>query len=332
MRWTGYLVPTDHRRINEFVGLLLLTVAILAGLSLISFNPDDPSFNISKNPHFDSRPTNFVGFVGAYGADVGFQLWGYSAFLIPVFVGIYAFCWLASWPMRNFGIRISGMILMVFTLSAAFSIAPSFPLVRGHVPAGGLVGTLLADTLETSFNPAGSVIVLIAAFLVSLFLATKFSFAWAGEILKPRLRFVSRLSERWAARKAAKEAEPKKEKPIQKQTIVTEKPKPVLPVEKTKEELVVAASTTRPAPRPKANPAASSTEFPPTTLLHAPAAGAVVGRHAVSGSQLYGVVAVDGVLSWRRDHARRARIQFPGGRIARRARSAPAQLVATPGR
>src|SRR5207302_10751400 len=43
-----------------------------------------------------------------------------------------------------------------------------------------------------------------------------------------------------------------------------------------KEEPVVAASTTRPAPRPKAKPADSSTEFPPTTLLHAPAAAIAV--------------------------------------------------------
>jgi S-DNA-T family DNA segregation ATPase FtsK/SpoIIIE len=273
--WTAYLVPTDHRRINEFVGLLLLTVAILSGLSLISFNPDDPSFNISNNPHFDPRPANFVGVVGAYGADVGFQLWGYPAFLIPVFVGIYAFYWLASWPVRNFGVRISGMILMVFTLSAAFSMTPSFPLVRGHVPPGGLIGTLLADMLEASMNPTGAAVVLVSAFLVSLFLATKFSFAWAGSILKPRLRFVSALSERWAARKAAKAAEPKKEKPIQKQTIVTEKPAP-RPIEQPKEEPVVARFSPRPAQpvsKAKGKPsAASSTEFPSTTLLHAPAA------------------------------------------------------------
>src|SRR5438034_3538955 len=81
MSWRGYLVPTDHRRANECVGLLLLTMAILSGLSLISFNPDDPSLNISKNPLFDDRPANFIGFAGAYTADSFFQLWGYSAFL-----------------------------------------------------------------------------------------------------------------------------------------------------------------------------------------------------------------------------------------------------------
>jgi S-DNA-T family DNA segregation ATPase FtsK/SpoIIIE len=227
--WTAYLIPTDHRRINEFVGLLLLTLAILSGLSLVSFNPDDPSFNISRNPQFTTHPANFVGVVGAYSADVFFQLFGYSAFLIPVFAGIYAFYWLASWPVESFVIRLSGMILLLFTLAAGFSIAPAFPLVRGHVPAGGLLGTLLSDLLEASLNPAGTVIVLVSAFLVSLFLATTFSFAWAFAILKPRLSFVSRLSERWAERKArleqkaAEAAELKREKPIRKQTIVTEK-------------------------------------------------------------------------------------------------------------
>ena len=159
----GHLVPTEHRRANECVGLLLLTLAILSGLSLISFNPDDPSLNISKNPLFDARPANFIGFAGAYTADMFFQLWGYSAFLIPIFLGIYAFYWLASWRVQSFGIRLSGMILMLLTLSVSFSMAPSLPPVRGYLPAGGLLGIVLADALEASLNPAGAVIVLAAA-------------------------------------------------------------------------------------------------------------------------------------------------------------------------
>ena len=152
-------------------------MAILSGLSLISFNPDDPSLNISKNPLFDARPANFIGFAGAYTADMFFQMWGYSAFLIPIFLGIYAFYWLASWRVQSFGIRLSGMILMLFTLSVSFSMAPSLPPVRGYLPAGGLLGIVLADALEASLNPAGAVIVLAAAFFVSLFLSTTFSFA-----------------------------------------------------------------------------------------------------------------------------------------------------------
>src|SRR5207247_10631280 len=112
MSWMGHLVPTAHRRANECVGLLLLTLAILSGLSLISFNPDDPSLNISKNPLFDARPANFIGFAGAYTADMFFQLCGYSAFLIPIFLGIYAFYWLASCLAQRLCIRLSGLLIL----------------------------------------------------------------------------------------------------------------------------------------------------------------------------------------------------------------------------
>src|ERR1051326_1167498 len=105
----AYLIPTEHRRLNEFVGLLLATMAILVGLSLISFNPDDPSFNISRNPQFAGKPANFIGVAGAYVADGFFQALGYSSFLLPIFLGIYAFHWLASRPVRSLGIRLTGM-------------------------------------------------------------------------------------------------------------------------------------------------------------------------------------------------------------------------------
>src|SRR2546428_7162699 len=116
--WTGYLVPSEHRRLNEFVGLLVLTFGILLALSLVSFNPDDPSLNISQNPQFAGKATNFVGVIGAYGADLFFQMWGYSAFLFPILLGIYAFYWLASLPVEKFSLPLSGMILLTVTVGS----------------------------------------------------------------------------------------------------------------------------------------------------------------------------------------------------------------------
>ena len=258
-------------------------MAVLCGLCLISFNPDDPSFNISKNPHFDTRPTNFVGFAGAYTADVFFQLWGYSAFLIPIFLGVFAFYWLASRPVRNLGIRVSGMILMLFTLSVSFSLAPSFPLVRGYLPAGGLFGIVFADALEASLNPAGTVVVLIAVFLISLFLSTTFSFTWAAGILKSRFHFVSMLSERWAERKAVwlrekafEESGPRKEKTPKSQTITTDK-EPSSSSGRGERDSIAVAPGEGPVPKPKsAKPSPLHPEFPSTRLLHPPAAAIAV--------------------------------------------------------
>src|SRR5215471_950954 len=292
-RWLGYLVPTGHRWINEFVGLLILTFAVLLALSLVSFNPDDPSLDISQNPRFAARPSNFVGVAGAIAADLSFQAWGYSAFVVPVFLGIYGFCWLASWPVHRLVVRVMGMALMVLTFSATFALLPAFPQVRGHIPPGGLVGTILSEKLEATLNGPGTAVVLVTGLLVSLLLATTFSFAWAAGFLKGRFSFISTISERWAEWKAeraraAEQPEARKEKTLKKQLIVTDKAKrfeqlPIVravekPLERVRVEStpvgpVVAGSSARTSSA-KALKSKSSTltfnptEFPSTTLLH----------------------------------------------------------------
>src|SRR5437667_301885 len=283
MSWMGHLVPTEHRRANECVGLLLLTLAILSGLSLISFNPDDPSLNISKNPLFDARPANFIGFAGAYTADMFFQLWGYSAFLIPIFLGIYAFYWLASWRVQSLGVRLSGMILMLLTLSVSLSMAPVLPPVRGYLPAGGLLGIVLADELEASLNPAGAVIVLAAAFCLSLFLATTFSFAWAAGILQSRFHFVPALLESWTESKTArlrqkelKQTESKKEKSPKSQTIFTEKSSPSGRGGRDSTAVAPGEGLALPRNIKSSKPVPHAPEFPSLTLLRLPAAAIAV--------------------------------------------------------
>ncbi len=283
--WTDYVVPTPHRRLNEFVGLLLLTVSVLLGLSLVSFNPNDPSLNISKNPHFDEKPANFIGVAGAYTADAVFQMFGYSSIFLPAFLGVYAFYWLASWPVKNFWTRLTGMVLLTLTVSASLSLLPVIPRVYGHIPAGGFIGKVLADKLETALNPAGAIVILIATFFISLFLATTFSFAWAIGVLQARFAFVSNWSQRWKAWKeelvrerAQRKAEEKKA-PKQ-QTIVT--PRQVSkPVEAPAPRPVQSAKPAAPARVPISNrietiakveppnPTGAPLAFPPTTLLNA---------------------------------------------------------------
>ena len=290
---TAYLVPTEHRRLNEFVGLLLLTVAVLVGLSLISFHPDDPS--LSANPRFVGKPANFIGLTGSYVADALFQVLGYSSFLLPIFLGVYAFYWLASWTVRSLGVRLTGMLLMLLTVSASLSVSGSLPRVRGLFPAGGVFGKMLWDILESVGNTAGAVVILIAAFFISLFLATTFSFGWALGVLKTRFAFVSRWAERWKewnaerAREAVRRKADEKKAP-KKQVIASPReqlPKPALTAVEPRRQAAArggapplpiaetAATRAAAAARP-ATPPAGSTAFPPTTLLQQPAVQAKV--------------------------------------------------------
>ena len=80
----AYLIPSeDHRRLNEFIGLLLATIAVLVGLSLISFNPEDPSFNISRNPEFPDKAHNFIGRSAPTSPTSSCRCWGLRASWFP---------------------------------------------------------------------------------------------------------------------------------------------------------------------------------------------------------------------------------------------------------
>jgi len=58
------------------------------------------------------------------------------------------------------------------------------PDVRGALPAGGLLGKLLAEGLRAALNPVGANLVSIATLLTALFLTTSFSFSAAASWMK----------------------------------------------------------------------------------------------------------------------------------------------------
>ena len=80
-----FLTPTDNKRLNELIGFLCIVFAILVALALISYSPHDTSLNVSSAPGENGVMTrNWIGPVGAYCADLIFQVFGFAAFLLPV--------------------------------------------------------------------------------------------------------------------------------------------------------------------------------------------------------------------------------------------------------
>src|SRR3990172_1380570 len=152
----------------------------------------------------------------------------------------------------------------------------------GKVPAGGLLGRILADALDTTLNPAGSTVILIAAFLVSLFLSTTFSFAWALGVLKPQFQFVSGWIERWQeyrtgrAREKARQRSEERKAPRQ-QALATPsvKEQTIKGIKNPRSAPAAVTPVASPAPSSRAAAAArqaTAPEFPPLTLLIPPSA------------------------------------------------------------
>lgn len=73
---------TISRRLSEFVGVALFAAALFWIVSLASYGPADPAWFFTEG--ITKAPDNFAGRIGAFLAELSFQLVGYTAFVIPV--------------------------------------------------------------------------------------------------------------------------------------------------------------------------------------------------------------------------------------------------------
>src|SRR5271154_2971836 len=167
------------------IGFVGLSLAVLLALSLLSYSPLDASFNVSAPPPGSGPARNWIGPVGAHTADLFFQLAGYGAFLFPIGMFLVAMRWFRSQLMEAPTAKLIGWSLLLLSLSAEMTLI-HMPDVRGALPAGGLLGKLLAHGLRAAFGLIGANLVSIATVLTALFLATSFSFrASAAWMRKP---------------------------------------------------------------------------------------------------------------------------------------------------
>lgn len=172
------LSPTQtHPRLNEIIGLLWGTLAVLIFLSLISYHSTDPSLNWIGSQNLHPTPQNYIGVVGSYTADLLIQTFGFAAFLLPFALLVFSWRWFWSTSIETPILKLCGLCLLVLSVSTLAAILPTnfFFHWRLRTNFGGLVGELLSEQIETILNPAGRLIVLFTTLLVALYITTSFS-------------------------------------------------------------------------------------------------------------------------------------------------------------
>jgi S-DNA-T family DNA segregation ATPase FtsK/SpoIIIE len=200
-----FLTPTGNKRLNELIGFVCIAAAVLLALALISYSPHDPAFNVSTASMGDNLVRNWIGPVGSYTADLGFQIFGFAAFLIPVALGILGYRWCRSRAIDSQWATLAGYALLLLSLPSLLAMV-HFPDVRGALPAGGLLGGAVSHGLQSGFNFWGALLVALIMIVVSLFLTTRFSFsgahAWASSAKGPlgkmeKIGILQRARTRW---------------------------------------------------------------------------------------------------------------------------------------
>jgi S-DNA-T family DNA segregation ATPase FtsK/SpoIIIE len=166
---------TVSRRVSEFVGVALFALALIWIISLSSYEPTDAVWFFSTGSH--AAPANFAGRVGAFLAELSFQLFGYASYLGPAILVVVG--WHSFWcrKLDAAATKATGAALLFACISAFLSLVFGTLDVSGKsFRAGGYAGEWLAREMAEYLNRTGSIIVIVTLIFLAIIMSTQFSF------------------------------------------------------------------------------------------------------------------------------------------------------------
>ena len=180
---------------HEGLGLVLIALAVFVSLTLLSFYPDDPSFNQTGG----DTVRNGAGLLGAYLSDLLFQVLGYAAGGFVVLFGVVGLHLFRDASRACWDKVVAILVLMV--TSAILSVLLLDQGAGGFLPSGpgGLLGLFGAEFLRRLLGPVGVLVLLLPVMLFALMVLIRFSLFeyWNG-----MLAYGKRLQEGRAGRES----------------------------------------------------------------------------------------------------------------------------------
>ncbi len=163
------------RRGSEFLGVALFATALTWLIALSTYDPADPVWFFSAGG--SDLPSNFAGRVGAFLAELSYQLLGYTAYFVPAIAATIG--WQFFWCQRVDAAytKITGTALLVACLASFLSLAfGTIDIAGTTMHAGGAAGAWLAQLLAEYLNRTGSIIFILTVLFLAIILSTQFSF------------------------------------------------------------------------------------------------------------------------------------------------------------
>jgi S-DNA-T family DNA segregation ATPase FtsK/SpoIIIE len=172
---------------NELLGLALLGSSLLLAFSFATYHPGDASLFHELPQAAPSR--NWIGPAGAQVAAVAFGFFGFSCFLLPLFLLV------AGWRrLRRRGAarvvgRGFGSVLLLAALPGLCQLAAGGISWRGEtVAAGGAFGSVVVGLLDERLSFTGSLLVLASAVSIGAALVVQSTLGQALATWRQHLR------------------------------------------------------------------------------------------------------------------------------------------------
>ncbi len=149
--------------------VIFIGFSIIIFLSLISYDPLDPSFFTHTNSQIIN---NLIGILGAYFSDFLFQFLGISSFLIPLALFLIGLD-LIKGRVESYVIKFAGFFLFLLSFSSLVQFISSEIKIKGvSIPAGGLLGKVFSELLGKVSGNVGSILIFIILSVVSFSIFT----------------------------------------------------------------------------------------------------------------------------------------------------------------
>lgn len=165
----------DREYVKEYIHILLLGLTFCVFISIITYNPADPSsFNInSQTLNNSNQVSNTFGLLGASIADWSFQVCGLGSMVFSmVFIAQLLNTFRRPRQRSRFALRVFGYPQLILCYLGLLSlIAPVFHFRGVDIYTGGIIGNSIAQFFMSFIGKNGSLIALSIGGFASLTLA-----------------------------------------------------------------------------------------------------------------------------------------------------------------
>ena len=169
-----YMQGESSAQKHEFIGIVLFIAAILLLLCLISYSPDDPSFNTSSS---GAAVKNQIGRFGANASEFFYMIFGFTSFLLLAPLLILGWKQIAGRELHLPYLKTLGFILLISGSCAILQFSPlHFNKLDLSFNPGGVIGVLMINMLLPNLNQTGTWVVIVSALLLGILASTSFSF------------------------------------------------------------------------------------------------------------------------------------------------------------
>ncbi len=157
-------------RIVEFIGILLIILALLNLATIISYHSADPSLNNVGNNSSGELVKNMLYLPGAYYADIILQSIGITILLItPIFL-IWGWKLIKNHWIDHLWLRVSFIPLMLLAATISFATITTTGNWPFNIGYGGFVGQMLLNEIITLILITNYIMAISAIISIGLFL------------------------------------------------------------------------------------------------------------------------------------------------------------------